>query len=156
MTVGFLRHAEAEDGNGTDFDRHLTPKGFEQAGKVAKFFLHSELYPDLIITSPLVRAHQTAEVVAEAIGCEMITAQWLSCGMEPAECLAGLAATRECEFVLLVGHEPDFSCTMADLLGMPDPSAIKVRKASLSMLELAEFRPGCGQLQFSLPARLMN
>lgn len=59
MTIGFLRHAEAEDGHGSDFGRKLTPKGLEQAAKAGKFFQRNGLLPDLIVTSPVVRARQT-------------------------------------------------------------------------------------------------
>ena len=154
MTIGFLRHAEAEDGNGRDFDRHLTAKGWEQAAKVGKFCLRNGLQPDVIMTSPVVRARQTAEIVAAAIGCELIKSDWLAWGMEPADLLKGLAACSRKNFVLLVGHEPDFSTAIAELLGLPDPSALNIRKATLAVLDLVE--PTCGQLQFLIPARLMS
>ncbi|MCK9588485.1 MAG: phosphoglycerate mutase family protein [Terrimicrobiaceae bacterium] len=156
MTIGFLRHAEAEDGKGSDFDRKLTPKGLDQAAKAGKFCLRNGLLPDLIITSPLVRARQTAGIVAEITGCDLIEGRWLACGMEPADCLREIAVYSHKNFVLLVGHEPDFSSAIAGLLGLPDPSALKIRKASLTVLDLVEPGPGCGQLQFLIPARLMS
>jgi phosphohistidine phosphatase len=154
MILGFLRHAEAEDGQGSDFHRSLTPKGLEQAARVGKFCLRNGLRPDVILTSPVVRARQTAEIVAAAVGREMVEAAWLACGMETADLVRGLAALPRKDFVLLVGHEPDFSTTIAELLGLPDPSALNIRKATLAVLELAEAT--CGQLQFLVPARLMS
>ena len=155
MTIGFLRHAEAEDENGSDFERRLTPKGLEQAAKAGKFCERNGFVPDLIITSPVVRARQTAEIVAEATECDLIEEHWLACGMATSDFLREIAAYSRKDFVLLVGHEPDFSGTISEHIGLPDPSALKIRKAALTVLDLAELKPGCGQLQFMVPARLM-
>jgi phosphohistidine phosphatase len=65
MHVILVRHAEAvnvgEDGVSTDFDRHLTPHGREQAAKLADAFAARGVGPSVVVTSPLVRAKQTAE-----------------------------------------------------------------------------------------------
>ncbi len=155
MTIGFLRHAEAETAKGSDFERKLTPKGLEQSAKVGKFCLHNGLIPDLIITSPVIRARQTAGIVARALNCDLIEVRWLACGMDPEECLKEVAAFSGKDFVVLVGHEPDFSCAIAAIIGLPDARALKIRKASLTILDLVEPKPGCGQLQFMVPPRLM-
>ena len=59
------------------------------------------------------------------------------------------------ESVMVVGHEPDFSETIAYLLGLPDPDALKIRKTSLTAVQIGKIEPGKGQLQFLVPARLM-
>jgi len=156
MVVYFLRHAEAEPDAGSDFERKLTVKGLEQAEKVGKFLVRYGLIPDLIITSPVVRAKQTARVVAQRLGdAEVLGEHWLACGMTPMRCLEQLTAHQELKSVLLVGHEPDFSDTIAAFLGLPDADAIKVRKASLTAVDLPVLQAGAGQLQFSVPPRLM-
>ena len=156
MTIGFLRHAEAEDGRGSDFERKLTPKGLEQAAKVGNFCLRNGLLPDLIITSPVVRARQTAKIVAKTTGSDLIEERWLACGMTPSDFLRAIAAYSHKDFVLFVGHEPDFSSAISELAGLPDSSVLNIRKASLTVLDLAELKSGCGQLQFLIPARLMS
>lgn len=155
MTVGFLRHAEAEDRNTSDFERRLTHKGVEQAGKVAAFCRHHGLVPDLIVTSPVVRARETAKIIAKELECDLIEERWLACGMEAADCLREIRAFSKKEFLLLVGHEPDLSHAIAALTGMSDPSCLKIRKASLALVNLVAPDQGCGQLQFLIPARLM-
>lgn len=155
MLASFLRHAEAEDRAKADFDRRLTSKGFEQAVRVGKFLARCRLIPDLILTSPVVRARQTAEIVASSLGVEIIEAPWLACGMEPEDCLKELKARVGKEHLLLVGHEPDFSHAIGYFLGLTDPSVLKIRKASLTAVELADFQPSCGLLHFSIPVRLM-
>ena len=156
MTIGFLRHAEAENGTGTDFERRLTPKGIEQAEKVGNFCLRAGFLPDLIVTSPVVRARQTAGIVAEKTGCDLVEGRWLACGMDPGDCLREISAYSQRNFVLLVGHEPDFSEAIARLIGLIDPSCLKIRKATLAIVNLAAMDQGCGQLQFLIPARLMS
>jgi len=155
MTIGFLRHAEAEDGAGTDFERRLTPKGIEQAAKVGKFCLRAGFLPDLIVTSPVVRARQTARIVAQKTGCDLVEGSWLACGMEPGDCLQKITAYSQMNFILLVGHEPDFSKAIARLVGLVDPYCLKIRKASLAIVDVAATDQICGQLQFLIPARLM-
>ena len=156
MTIGFLRHAEAEDAVGSDFERRLTPKGLEQSAKVGKFCVRNGFVPDLIITSPVVRARQTAEIVAAATECELVEGSWLACGMEAAECFKEIRALPHKDLVFLVGHEPDFSEAIGCLIGLIDPSCLKIRKATLAIVDIAATEQGCGQLQFLIPARLMS
>ena len=56
---------------------------------------------------------------------------------------------------MLVGHEPDFSGIAAHLLGLPRQESIRIRKASLALLELDSIRAGTARLEFSLPCKLM-
>jgi phosphohistidine phosphatase len=156
MLLTFLRHAEAEDELTSDFDRRLTAKGLEQAQKVAKFCVRYGLIPDVIVTSPVVRAEQTAEAVSKRLdGRELIVERWLACGMSPEDCFEGLAPYEKFDHVMLVGHEPDFSVAISACLGLPDPSRVLVRKASLTSIDLRCLRAGAGRLEFTLPCRLM-
>jgi len=155
MTIGFLRHAEAEDPRGSDFERQLTAKGLDQAAKVGKFCQDNGIVPDLVIASPVVRTRDTARIVVESLDCDLVEERWLACGMEADTCLREVRAFAHKGFLLLVGHEPDFSHAIAHLIGLADPSALKIRKASLTLVDLAGFEAGSGQLQFSIPVRLM-
>ena len=156
MLLYFLRHAEAEDEVTTDFARELTPKGLEQAEKVGKFCVRFGLIPDVILSSPVVRAEQTARAVSMRLdGRSVIVEPWLACGMSPEMCLDALAAFAKFKHVMLVGHEPDFSAAIAACIGLPDPDHVAVRKASLNVIDLPRLRAGTGRLEFSIPARLM-
>lgn len=155
MLLYFLRHAEAEAEAEvtTDFDRRLTPKGLEQAEKVGKFCVRFGLIPDVILSSPVVRAEQTARAVSGRLdGREIVLERWIACGMAPAACLDGLGAYAKFEHVMIVGHEPDFSETISELTG---GSAVNVRKASLTAVAMPRLRAGAGRLEFSVPVRLM-
>ncbi|MFZ4681242.1 MAG: phosphohistidine phosphatase SixA [Terrimicrobiaceae bacterium] len=156
MIVYFLRHADAEPDAGNDFDRKLTPKGLEQAAKVGKFLVRNGLLPEAIVSSPVVRARQTAEAVEKKLGqASVVIGSWLACGMTPETCLTELSVHAGTNSLLLVGHEPDFSDTIAALLGLANPDALNIRKASLTGIELSGFAAGAGRLQLLVPVRLM-
>jgi phosphohistidine phosphatase len=155
MLLYFLRHAEAEDTAETDFDRRLTDRGRTQVQKVIKFFQRNEIKPDAILFSPLTRAKQTAHPVSDTMGIDMVKMGWLASGMEPETCLRELAPYEDHSSILLVGHEPDFSATIAFLLGLTDPEALHIRKASVTAINMPVLKAGAGQLEFLLPCRLM-
>jgi phosphohistidine phosphatase len=156
MIIYFLRHAEAEDCADSDFKRRLTPKGLEQAEKVGKFCVRYGLIPEVILTSPVVRAKQTAESVGKLLGNPTSAAEsWLACGMSASACLGELRAYEKLSHVMLVGHEPDFSEAIAVMIGLPDSDHLHIRKASLTAVSLRAFQPGNGQIEFSVPVRLM-
>lgn len=157
MILYLLRHAEAEAVAATDAARCLTPKGRNQAARVAKFCEAAGIQPQVILTSPVVRARQTAEVVMASMPeAELIEVPWAACGMEPRRALHELAAYGKFSGVMLVGHQPDLGCLLAELLGVARASNLRVRKALLAGVDLsAGCREGGGQLQFFVPARMM-
>lgn len=155
MDLFLLRHADANTEAATDDARKLSEKGEGQAKKVARFIEDSKLEPELILTSPVRRAKETAEIVAEHLGTELLTVRWAACGMHPETALDELRAYVKFDRVVLVGHEPDFSQFAAHLLGLRDPVQIRIRKASLTFLELTALAPGAARLQWSVPCRYM-
>ncbi|MEP6670642.1 MAG: phosphohistidine phosphatase SixA [Chthoniobacter sp.] len=155
MLLYLLRHADADMPAPSDEARPLSEKGIDQAKKVARFCEAHDMQLSLILTSPLRRAHETAKPVAAALRAELVIAPWLASGMHPQAALEELRAYRAQSSVMLVGHEPDFSQFAAHLLGLPTNTAINVRKASLTLLEIDVFRAGAASLQFSLPCKLM-
>jgi phosphohistidine phosphatase len=155
MLVYLLRHADADTPAESDDARALSEKGQSQAQKVARFCEAHDMHLSLILTSPVRRAHETAQIMATKMRADIMIAPWLTCGMNPAAALEELAAYRSLGSVMLVGHEPDFSQFAAHLLGVATNTSLHVRKASLMLIELDYFRAGAGRLQFSLPCRLM-
>lgn len=156
MRLYLLRHAEAEPHRADDFTRRLTDKGRRQALTVGGFLKGRELTPDLILTSPVLRASETAAIVAEALGSAAPTeAPWLACGMDPERALAELAGYAKLDSLLIVGHEPDFSSLLALLIGLERSPSVQVGKASLSCVNLPRPQPGSGILQFLLPVKFL-
>jgi len=156
MLLYLLRHAEAVDKAESDAARALTKKGVSQAHKVGKFCIKNNFTPAIILTSPLKRAEQTARIVAKEIkNAEFIVNPMLSAGMQPETALDELKTYARFPSLMLVGHEPDFSLLAASLLGIPLSESLRLRKASLTAMELSALRPGAAVLIFTLPPKLM-
>lgn len=137
MRLILVRHGKAEDHGhpGGDGARALTEKGRRQSGKVGRFLRAEGLVPDLVLTSPLVRARETAELLCKAakVGPPVVQ-EWLVCGMRPQEALRELAAYKESmQTVVIVGHEPDFSRLVGHILGA-ETGYVRVKKASVILL----------------------
>jgi phosphohistidine phosphatase len=155
MLLYLLRHANADTVAARDDERALSEKGEAQARKVARFCEERKLRSEIILTSPLLRARQTAAPVGERLGVEVLVTPWLASGMAPDEAVSGLREYEKFSSVMLVGHEPDFSMLIAHLVGLADPAQFTVRKGSLTLLEMRTPRAGAATLHFTLPCRLM-
>lgn len=156
MIVAFLRHAEAEPNAASDFERRLTEKGHSQAEKVARFCERNQFIPDLLLTSPVVRARQTADIITATLKCSLQQVPWLACGMSVERCLSELDKLTDHRCVLLAGHEPDFSDTIAHILGMPNSTSLRIRKGSLTVLDYSANDNPRGQLQFLITPKYLS
>ena len=155
MELYLLRHADADTMAETDDARLLSEKGEGQGKKVARFCDAHRIAPARVLSSPVLRALQTAEIVVAHLGLELTVAPWLACGMRPAEALKNLQEYAGEAAVMIVGHEPDFSGLAAHLAGLPSGEHIEIRKASLTRLTVTALERGGARLDFSVPCRLM-
>jgi phosphohistidine phosphatase len=121
MKALLIRHAHAVDGgpgaNG-DFSRWLSAKGRTVARKVGKRLHDDGIMPDVIVSSPLPRALQTAELVAAALGFRGVVE--ILPELAPDESIVGAVealARVSGELVAVVGHEPNISALAAELAG---------------------------------------
>ncbi len=108
MLLYLLRHADTEASAESDEARRLTEKGREQARKVARFLEAHELHLSLVLSSPVRRAHETAQLVVEQMRSELLPAPWLACGMRPETAIEELKAYRSQSSVMLVGPRARF------------------------------------------------
>jgi phosphohistidine phosphatase len=154
MQLLLLRHGKAEDCSpGGDFSRELEGKGHEQARHAARILAAADLLPELVLSSPVVRAKQTAETFTTAAGIPgPIFLDWLACGMSPETALAELGHFPEFGRIMIVGHEPDFSRLIERCLGTTAAS-IEVRKGSVTCIELEPPTPRA-TLHFLIPHKL--
>lgn len=138
--IWVLRHGDAEETSDEgDFGRELTEKGRRQAADAGRALAALGASVETCLTSPRVRAEQTAALACEALGLQPEQAEDLSEGVPD---VAGLAAGRG--EVLLVGHEPGLSSAIAQLTG----GSVRLRKGGVAGIE-------SGQLQLLLdPAAL--
>ena len=123
MRVLLLRHGQAIDGSSElpDADRYLTAKGRRVSRDVARLLAEHDVKPTRIITSPLVRAVQTAEIIAESHAFEGAIVVWrplVPDGTSVLRALRPLDDATEHDTVALVGHEPLMRSMAAHLLGL--------------------------------------
>lgn len=113
-----LRHGEAEaHGTRPDPERELTPRGRDQSQAAGRALAALGVEIHLALTSPKVRARDTAEIACAVLGVEASEHDALADGFDAHEALALLAGAGADERVLVVGHEPDFSQVVQDLTG---------------------------------------
>jgi len=142
MILYVVRHAIAEDApaGGDDGARKLTGPGRKKMKAAAAGLRALGVAPAVVLTSPLVRAVETAAI-----------------DVAPADTLKGLRAFGRHEDVMIVGHEPNLSRTIALLLfGATDGASIELKKGACAALELAAFEPGEATLHWLLQPRLLR
>jgi phosphohistidine phosphatase len=114
----FLRHGEAEPHDARpDEQRRLTPRGEEQSRAAGRALVALELTFQLVVTSPRVRALDTARLACDALGGEPVTHAALSGGFDADDVRELTLATGPDKRLLLVGHNPDFEQVVYDLTG---------------------------------------
>jgi phosphohistidine phosphatase len=117
MRVYVVRHAEAAPGSPDEL-RPLTPAGREAARALGER-LAAEGRVDAVLSSPLLRARETAEAIAQAVGAGVEATELLAPGATDAALLAAVAGRGET--VVCVGHQPDCGRIAAALGGGPAP-----------------------------------
>jgi phosphohistidine phosphatase len=115
MRIHLCRHAQAAPGDPDEL-RELTPKGMEQARSLGERLAALPEPPVVVLTSPLVRARQTADAVAEALGVTAEPRDELLPGASVSSLRRAVASVRGGP-VATVGHQPDCSEIALDLTG---------------------------------------
>ena len=158
MQLYFLRHGLADRSawSGADAERPLTEEGALRMAREAESLARLGLEPEVILTSPLVRARQTAQIVAERLGLEsrVQVDERLAADFGAARLPAMLADHPEASSLLLVGHEPSFSETLGELTG----GNLVFKKGGLARVDLDLDEPGeplTGTLVWLLPPKVL-
>jgi phosphohistidine phosphatase len=153
-----MRHGPAQDAaeSGLDADRALSAPGRERVRKVARALLDAQEEPVNIFTSPLVRATQTAEIVAivtnlrDRVGTVEVRRE-IAPGGSSLRLARSLASERK-RRVMMVGHEPDLSTLVSTLLG---EAMGPLEKAMVVAIHLP-WDGGEGQLRFVLHPKTLR
>jgi phosphohistidine phosphatase len=153
----FLRHGLAgsrEEWQGDDAERPLTKKGRKHMVTQAKTLARLDLKLNVIITSPLARAVQTADIVAKELHMVAQLAQdkRLAPGFGRDELEQVLADHPEVQNRMLVGHEPDFSLTISALTG---GGKVMLKKGGLARVDITATAPLQGDLVWLLAPKIM-
>jgi phosphohistidine phosphatase len=156
VRIHLLRHADAGDPDawkGPDAERPLTAKGRSQADRLGSFLASVSFKPDMVVSSPRLRAAQTAEIVAGSLGMKVRLDDRLGEALGVGELdalIADLGATRP----LLVGHDPDLTMLVEALC---DASGVEMKKGALARIDSARpLAAGAGQLRWLVPPDLLK
>ena len=154
----FVRHGKAghHTSAADDDERTLTPGGVDQLRAAAAIWQRIHLRPDLVISSPLPRAIQTAELVMQGIGLpgELTLDQRLKPGAAWRDFARAMAAHPDARRVMFVGHEPDLSSAVSLLTGA---SSVRMRKGAIACVEFPGVpEPGRGELAWLLDPDLYS
>jgi phosphohistidine phosphatase len=138
MRLYFLRHGVAEQRGkwtGPDEARPLTKEGIDRMITQAERMAKLGLRPDLIVTSPFARAAQTAQIVAERLERteSLVSDDRLASGFDLRAFSRVLKDHSTAPTVMLVGHEPDFSQVIGQLVG---GARMVLKKGGLACVEV--------------------
>ena len=135
----FLRHGEAEPHDARpDVDRRLTPRGEVQSRAAGRALVALEVAFQLVLTSPRIRALDTARLACQELGSDFVIDEKLSSEFGIDDALELAAAAGGDKRVLFVGHDPDFTQVVFDLTG----ARIDLKKGGIAGVRMLGSRNG--------------
>jgi phosphohistidine phosphatase len=155
MQLYFVRHGLAEDSVEvmTDAERQLTREGIHRTRTMGRTLVAAGVKPRRLFSSPLARALQTAEILAQILDVKTTVRKALSPGFDVeavAKLLTGLKADDE---VMFVGHEPDLSGVISQIIGGGE---IIMKKGSVARVDVGLQEPLRGALLWLLAPKLVE
>jgi phosphohistidine phosphatase len=153
MDLWLLRHAAAEDRarTGRDADRALTPEGLARAEAVARGLARLEPEIARVISSPYLRARQTADAAGKALGIrKVLESRALEPDRDPEEILEEVGESAG--GVLLVGHQPHLGSLLGRLIG--EGSEMPLKKAGIAQVTMTG--RSSGTLRAYLPPNVLE
>jgi len=164
MKLYILRHGEAADHDdprfNNDAERPLTVKGLKRTKLLANALRQWDITFDAILSSPLVRARETAEIVARGLSLHerLEFSEHLAPSGDVEKLVNHLNALQPApENVLLVGHEPYLSNLISLLCAGGPNLSLTLKKGGLCRMEVEQLTAGrCAQLEWLLPPRLLG
>jgi phosphohistidine phosphatase len=157
MQLYVVRHGPAGDSSawtGPDRDRPLTSRGEQVVLRVAKRLAELGVEVDAIITSPYVRAKQTAEILAQSLDRtdQLETDARLGAGFGIADLMSLLADYSEVSALMIVGHEPDLGQAICNLVGA---ERLKMKKGAVALVDVPDPHTARGQLLWVVPPAVL-
>lgn len=150
MKLYFLRHGSASDVAPSDADRRLTKEGEEEARIAGAALAELGVKPARLLSSPLLRAQQTARVAAKQLGftgaLELLNE--LLNDTSTGALLTALQPHSDASEILLVGHMPSLSEHIAALIDAKSADGLPLGKGGVACVELEELRAGAGSLRW--------
>ena len=162
MEIYVVRHGIAIDREDPksppDPDRYLTEEGIEKTKRVAAAVASLSGSPDLLLSSPYVRAMQTAEIFASALEypkAKIRRSDLLLPGAEPTLFFRELAKDKQSSTIFIFGHAPQLDDLIACALGTK-LHITSLKKAGVALIELKRVSPPHGELVWLAPPKLLR
>ncbi len=157
MKCYFLRHGIAVEPaawTGRDFDRPLTREGHERMAREADAIAALSLGLDVIVTSPLLRAKQTAAIVAERLKMvgQLVEDARVADDFDVERIAEMLEDYAKADAIMFVGHEPSMSCAIGRLIG---EARVDVKKGALACVDVVRPATAGGTLLWLLPPKVL-
>ena len=154
MQLYFFRHAIAHpaDDHTPDYERALTDEGIARTRRAARLLKVFGVELDALYTSPLKRAHHTADIIGKALDVKTQVRDELSPGFSIDRLEALTRDLNHDDSILLVGHEPDFSTTITSLVG----GRVVMKKGGLARVNLVSYQPLLGELVWLLAPKIFE
>ena len=159
MRLLIVRHAIAVPHGTPDVpeeERPLTPRGEQRFREAARGLARICPRPDVLLTSPLVRARQTAEIAAEAWGQVKVRDEPALAGGSFEKIAGAVEKHAGKKLVAIFGHEPDVSGIVARLLGTSASERLTFKKGGAALLDVPGRMAEGGALIWYLPPRVMR
>ncbi len=155
--IFILRHGQAEDLSLTtnDFDRKLTEEGKEKVKRLSLFFNKLKEELDLVLSSPLLRAKETAEIFIENIipKPDLKIVDFLSSGASCKDIVKGLLSYSSSNKLVLIGHSPDLELFLGKLIGA---ERIKLKKGAIAKIILNNAIELSGELEWLITPKIIR
>lgn len=156
--IYILRHGHAidlQDSSSNDFDRYLTDDGKKKIKKLADLFNNPDFGIEIILSSPYIRAKETAEIFIGKLDKkpEFKIVDFLSSGASVGEISKGLMHYSLYKSVLIVGHSPDLEIFLGRLIGAEN---IKLKKGALAKVKLDNSVELAGELEWLIIPKLLK
>jgi phosphohistidine phosphatase len=162
MRLVLFRHGIAIDRSDPECpaeeDRFLTARGAERTEEAARGLRRMLLSPERILSSPWLRARQTAEIAAAALefdSGQIELSDALLPDAPPSALLAEVEARAALE-VLVTGHAPHLDAVLAELVGIGGIGGTSLKKAGAASIEFTSVSPGSGRLEWMIPPRALR
>ena len=155
MKIYFLRHGDAGDPekwHGDDAQRPLSTEGRDRTAREARVLADLRFKVEVILTSPLLRARQTAMIVAEALKMRVDDDERIV-DIDESKLKEILKDHRDADAIMLVGHEPSMSETISRVIG---GGAIDLKKGGLACFETSNSDASRGRLLWLVPPKLLS
>ncbi len=146
MLLVIVRHAIAVPHGtkgATEEERPLTEEGIEKMNKAARGLKGLDIQPDIILTSPLVRARQTAEIVRKALGGKVLleTCDALSPAGNRGDVYQALQQRSNLASVVIVGHQPSLGEIAGEIAWGSKEHYVELKKGGACCLEIENLQP---------------